>query len=106
MCGAVIECAQLIGICFAFRHQQLATQPRHIAVIGKEDGGTGFQHAMQAIQEAPQIDAPDMRQPAATERTVELAAEGRKILADAGKPNIYPEATMLEGAERAVELAR
>ena len=33
------------------------------------------------------------------------AAEGRKILADAGKPNIHPEATMLEGAERAVELA-
>jgi succinyl-CoA synthetase beta subunit len=34
------------------------------------------------------------------------AAEGRKILADAGKPNIHPEATMLEGAKRAVELAR
>src|SRR5205085_2517281 len=34
------------------------------------------------------------------------AAEGRKILADAGKSNIYPEATMLEGAKRAVELAR
>jgi succinyl-CoA synthetase beta subunit len=34
------------------------------------------------------------------------AEEGRKILADAGKPNIHPEATMLEGAERAVELAR
>jgi hypothetical protein len=27
-------------------------------------------------------------------------------LSDAGKPNIYPEATMLEGAERAVELAK
>ena len=34
------------------------------------------------------------------------AEEGRKILADAGKPNIYPEATMLDGAKRAVELAR
>ena len=34
------------------------------------------------------------------------AQEGRKILADAGKPNIYPEATMLDGAKRAVELAR
>jgi succinyl-CoA synthetase beta subunit len=34
------------------------------------------------------------------------AEEGRKILADAGKPNIYPEATMLAGAKRAVELAR
>jgi succinyl-CoA synthetase beta subunit len=34
------------------------------------------------------------------------ADEGRKILADAGKENIHPEATMLEGAERAVELAR
>ena len=33
------------------------------------------------------------------------AVEGRKILADAGKPNIHPEATMLEGARRAVELA-
>ena len=33
------------------------------------------------------------------------AEEGRKILADAGKPNIHPEATMLDGAERAVELA-
>jgi succinyl-CoA synthetase beta subunit len=33
------------------------------------------------------------------------AEEGRKILADAGKPNIYPEATMLDGARRAVELA-
>jgi len=26
-------------------------------------------------------------------------------LADAGTPNIYPEATMLDGAKRAVELA-
>jgi len=34
------------------------------------------------------------------------AEEGRKILSDAGKSNIYPEGTMLEGAERAVELAR
>jgi succinyl-CoA synthetase beta subunit len=33
------------------------------------------------------------------------AEEGRRLLADAGKPNIYPEATMLEGARRAVELA-
>ena len=34
------------------------------------------------------------------------AEEGRKILADAQKPNIYPEATMLDGARRAVELAK
>jgi succinyl-CoA synthetase beta subunit len=34
------------------------------------------------------------------------AEEGRRILAEAGKPNIHPEATMLEGAERAVELAK
>jgi succinyl-CoA synthetase beta subunit len=34
------------------------------------------------------------------------SAEGRRILADAGKPNIYPEATMLDGARRAVELAK
>jgi succinyl-CoA synthetase beta subunit len=33
------------------------------------------------------------------------AEEGRRILADAGKANIHPEATMLEGARRAVELA-
>ncbi|MDX6513352.1 MAG: succinyl-CoA synthetase beta subunit [Gaiellaceae bacterium] len=34
------------------------------------------------------------------------AAEGRQILADAGRENIYPEATMLDGARRAVELAK
>jgi succinyl-CoA synthetase beta subunit len=33
------------------------------------------------------------------------AQEGRQILADAGRDNIYPEATMLDGARRAVELA-
>src|SRR2546421_3159604 len=33
------------------------------------------------------------------------AAEGRARLAEAGKPNIFPEATMLDGARRAVELA-
>src|SRR5881227_2128756 len=34
------------------------------------------------------------------------AVEGRALLADAGNPNIHPEATMLEGARRAVELAK
>jgi succinyl-CoA synthetase beta subunit len=34
------------------------------------------------------------------------AEEGRKILADAQKPNIHPEATMLDGARKAVELAK
>jgi succinyl-CoA synthetase beta subunit len=34
------------------------------------------------------------------------AEEGRRILADAGNPNIYAEATMLDGAKRAVELAK
>src|SRR5438105_7017413 len=34
------------------------------------------------------------------------SVEGRQILADAGRPNIHPEATMLDGARRAVELAR
>jgi succinyl-CoA synthetase beta subunit len=34
------------------------------------------------------------------------AEEGRKILAEAGISNIYPEATMLDGARRAVELAQ
>ena len=33
------------------------------------------------------------------------AEEGRQILADAGRENIHPEATMLDGARRAVELA-
>ena len=33
------------------------------------------------------------------------ADEARQILADAGRANIHPEATMLEGARRAVELA-
>jgi succinyl-CoA synthetase beta subunit len=33
------------------------------------------------------------------------AEEGRRILGEAGKPNIHPEATMLDGARRAVELA-
>jgi len=33
------------------------------------------------------------------------AEEGREILANAGRPNIFPEATMLDGARRAVELA-
>ena len=34
------------------------------------------------------------------------AEEGRRILAEAGRPNIHPEATMLDGARRAVELAK
>jgi succinyl-CoA synthetase beta subunit len=34
------------------------------------------------------------------------AAEGRQILADAAPPNLYVEPTMLEAAQRAVELAR
>jgi succinyl-CoA synthetase beta subunit len=33
------------------------------------------------------------------------AEEGRRILADAGRDNVHPEATMLDGARRAVELA-
>jgi succinyl-CoA synthetase beta subunit len=34
------------------------------------------------------------------------AEEGRQILADSGQENLYVEPTMLEGAQRAVELAR
>src|SRR5436309_9404251 len=34
------------------------------------------------------------------------AEEGRRILAEAGKPNIHRESTMLDGARRAVELAK
>jgi succinyl-CoA synthetase beta subunit len=34
------------------------------------------------------------------------AEEGRKVLADAAPPNVYAEATMLDGARKAVELAR
>jgi succinyl-CoA synthetase beta subunit len=33
------------------------------------------------------------------------AEEGRRILEEASPPNLYTEATMLEGARRAVELA-
>jgi succinyl-CoA synthetase beta subunit len=33
------------------------------------------------------------------------AAEGRQILGDAALPNLHAEATMLDGARRAVELA-
>ncbi|HVN61849.1 MAG TPA: ADP-forming succinate--CoA ligase subunit beta, partial [Gaiellaceae bacterium] len=33
------------------------------------------------------------------------AEEGRRLLAEAARPNVHPEATMLEGARRAVELA-
>lgn len=33
------------------------------------------------------------------------AVEARRILAEAGRPNVHPEATMLDGARRAVELA-
>ncbi len=34
------------------------------------------------------------------------AEEGRKVLADAAPPNVYAEATMLDGARKAVELAQ
>jgi succinyl-CoA synthetase beta subunit len=34
------------------------------------------------------------------------AEEGRKILAEAAKPNLFVEPTMLEAAKKAVELAR
>ena len=34
------------------------------------------------------------------------AEEGRRILAEANRPNVYPEATMLDGARRAEELAK
>ncbi|MGZ4395871.1 MAG: ADP-forming succinate--CoA ligase subunit beta, partial [Gaiellaceae bacterium] len=34
------------------------------------------------------------------------AEEGRRLLAEAARPNVYPEATMLDGARRAVELAK
>jgi succinyl-CoA synthetase beta subunit len=34
------------------------------------------------------------------------AEEGRRILGDANRPNVHPEATMLDGARRAVELAK
>jgi succinyl-CoA synthetase beta subunit len=34
------------------------------------------------------------------------AEEARRILAEAARPNVHPEATMLDGARRAVELAQ
>ena len=33
------------------------------------------------------------------------AEEGRRILREAARPNVHAEATMLDGARRAVELA-
>jgi succinyl-CoA synthetase beta subunit len=33
------------------------------------------------------------------------AEEGRRLLEDADRPNVHAEATMLDGARRAVELA-
>jgi phospholipase/carboxylesterase len=37
---------------------------------------------------------------------VEFGREARQILSEAGRPNIHPETTMLDGARRAVELAK
>ena len=34
------------------------------------------------------------------------AEEGRRILSEAAPPNLHAEATMLDGARKAVELAR
>ena len=34
------------------------------------------------------------------------AEDGRRLLTEAGNANIHPEATMLDGARRAVELAK
>ena len=52
------------------------------------------------------LDRMDISQPIVVRLDGTNAEEGRRILAEANRPNVYPEATMLEGARRAVELAR
>jgi succinyl-CoA synthetase beta subunit len=51
------------------------------------------------------LDRMDISQPIVVRLDGTNAEEGRRILAEASRPNVYPEATMLDGARRAVELA-
>ena len=52
------------------------------------------------------LDRMDISQPIVVRLDGTNAEEGRRILAEANRSNVYPEATMLDGARRAVELAR
>src|SRR6266498_1399229 len=52
------------------------------------------------------LDRMDISQPIVVRLDGTNAEEGRRILAGANRPNVHPEATMLDGARRAVELAK
>ncbi len=52
------------------------------------------------------LDRMDISQPIVVRLDGTNAEEGRRILAEANRSNVHPEATMLDGARRAVELAR
>jgi succinyl-CoA synthetase beta subunit len=52
------------------------------------------------------LDRMEISQPIVVRLDGTNAEEGRKILAEAARPNVHPEATMLDGARRAVELAK
>ena len=52
------------------------------------------------------LDRMDISQPIVVRLDGTNAEEGRRILAEANRPNVHPEATMLDGARRAVELAK
>ena len=52
------------------------------------------------------LDRMDISEPIVVRLDGTNAEEGRRILAEANRPNVHPEATMLDGARRAVELAK
>jgi succinyl-CoA synthetase beta subunit len=52
------------------------------------------------------LDRMDIAQPIVVRLDGTNAEEGRRILAEANRANVHPEATMLDGARRAVELAK
>ena len=52
------------------------------------------------------LDRMDISQPIVVRLDGTNAEDGRRILAEANRPNVHPEATMLDGARRAVELAK
>jgi succinyl-CoA synthetase beta subunit len=52
------------------------------------------------------LDRMDISQPIVVRLDGTNAEEGRQILAEAARSNVHPEATMLDGARRAVELAK
>ena len=52
------------------------------------------------------LDRMDISEPIVVRLDGTNAQDGRRILAEANRPNVHPEATMLDGARRAVELAK